>query len=57
METFKAEMKANGIQAKVTEGTLDESAGAYKDVFEVMALQSDLVEVLHHIKPLINIKS
>ena len=57
MEVFKAEMAAKGICAKVEESTLDESAGAYKRIFEVMALQSDLVEVVHHIKPVINIKS
>ena len=40
----------------VESSTLDESASAYKDIFEVMAMQSELVDVLHHIKPLINIK-
>lgn len=56
METFRKEMEDRGIQAKVDESTLDESAGAYKNVFEVMAMQRDLVEVIHHIKPIINIK-
>lgn len=56
LATFKKEMEDRGIQAKVDESTLDESAGAYKNVFEVMAMQRDLVEVLHHIKPMINIK-
>lgn len=45
-----------GITAKVCEDTLDEAPMAYKDIFEVMALQSKLVDVVHHIKPLINIK-
>jgi len=45
-----------GVTALVTEKTLDESPMAYKDIFEVMRLQEDLVETLHHIKPLINIK-
>jgi len=45
-----------GIKAKIDEDTLDESPSAYKDIFEVMRLQSDLVEVVSHIKPLINIK-
>ena len=54
MENFTKEME--GITAKVTEGTLDESRGAYKDIFEVMELQKDLVEVLHHVKPIINVK-
>lgn len=56
MEEFAATMAEKGIQARVTEGTLDEAPDAYKNVFEVMALQTDLVEVLHHIVPLINIK-
>lgn len=56
METFRKEMAERGIQARVEEATLDESAGAYKNVFEVMAMQRDLVDVVHHIKPLINIK-
>lgn len=54
LEDFQAAMV--GIQAKVDVSTLDESPFAYKSIFEVMDLQQDLVEVLHHIKPLINIK-
>lgn len=54
MDDFKATM--TGIQAKVVQGTLDESPFAYKSIFEVMAQQTELVEVLHHVKPLINIK-
>jgi tRNA-splicing ligase RtcB len=46
----------NGVQALVTEDTLDESPFAYKDIFEVMRLQSDLVDVVAHVKPMINIK-
>lgn len=56
LEEFKAEMQAREIQALVTDATLDESAGAYKNIFEVMEMQKDLVEVVHHLKPLINIK-
>jgi len=36
--------------------TLDESPFAYKNIFEVMDMQAELVDVLHHIKPLINIE-
>ena len=54
VEAFEETMQ--GIQALVGQGTLDESPFAYKNIFEVMALQEDLVEVLHHVKPLINIK-
>jgi len=54
MDDFKEQMTE--VKALVTKDTLDESPSAYKDIFEVMRLQEDLVEVLHHIKPLINIK-
>jgi len=42
---------------KVDESTLDEAPGAYKDIYEVMELQKDLVDVIHHVKPIINIKA
>lgn len=29
---------------------------AYKNIFEVMALQKSLVEVVHHVRPILNIK-
>jgi tRNA-splicing ligase RtcB len=45
-----------GVTAKVGDSTLDESPAAYKDIFEVMRLQSDLVDVVCHVKPIINIK-
>lgn len=50
------ESTMQGITAKVGAGTLDEAPMAYKNIFEVMRLQSDMVDVVHHIKPLINIK-
>lgn len=45
-----------GIAAKVCEGTLDESPDAYKNIFEVMEQQKDLVDVITHITPVINVK-
>lgn len=45
-----------GVTAKVDKDTLDESAFAYKDIFEVMRLQKELVDVVAHVKPIINIK-
>ena len=54
MKDFTTSM--NGITAKVDEYTKDESPFAYKNIFEVMDLQKDLLEVVHHLKPLINIK-
>jgi tRNA-splicing ligase RtcB (3'-phosphate/5'-hydroxy nucleic acid ligase) len=44
------------VVAKVDLDTLDESPMAYKNIFDVMQLQSDLVEVIDHIRPLVNIK-
>lgn len=54
VEDFETAMQ--GVTAKVDAETLDEAPMAYKDIFEVMRLQAGLVKVLHHIKPLINIK-
>lgn len=51
---FEDAMK--GITAKVTEKTKDESPFAYKDIKQVMLLQSDLVDVVAHVSPIINIK-
>lgn len=45
-----------GIVAKVDDSTLDEAPMAYKDIFEVMRLQGDLVQIVYHVKPIINIK-
>lgn len=55
LDKFKADM--NGITAKVEHSTLDESSYAYKNIFEVMDLQKDLVEVVTLVKPIINIKA
>jgi len=54
LEDFKDAMK--GIVGTVDENTLDESPFAYKNIFEVMELQKDLVEVEEHIKVIINVK-
>ncbi len=51
---FEKTMK--GVKARVGKKTLDESPFAYKNIFEIMNLQKDLVETLHHVKPMINIK-
>lgn len=54
LEDFSASME--GVVAQVGVRTLDESPKAYKNIFEVMELQKDLVDTIHHIKPLVNIK-
>ena len=54
VKDFSDSMK--GIQAKVTKSTLDESPMAYKNIYDVMDLQKDLVEIVTRVKPIINIK-
>ena len=45
-----------GVVARITDDTLDESPFAYKNIFDVMEQQKDLVEVIAHVLPIINIK-
>ncbi len=54
MDQFKESMR--GITATVDKNTLDESPFAYKDIFLVMEQQKELVEIVEHIKVLINVK-
>ena len=54
MEEFKESMK--GITARVEASTVDESPMAYKNIFDVMDMQKDLVKIIAHVKPMINIK-
>lgn len=46
-----------GIVGEVSEATLEEAPEAYKNIFDVMEMQKDLVTVKHHVKPLINVKA
>ena len=39
-----------------TDDTIDESPLAYKSIFEVMDLQKDLVSVIDHVTPILNVK-
>jgi len=54
LDDFKDTME--GIVANVKNNTLDESPMAYKDIYDVMRLQSDLVDVITHVKPILNVK-
>ena len=45
-----------GVTARVSKDTLDESPDAYKDIFSVIKQQSELVDVVAHVTPIINIK-
>ena len=54
LSEFSETMK--GVVANVQESTLDESPFAYKNIFDVMRLQADLVDTVSLIRPLVNIK-
>lgn len=54
MEDFADTM--HGVTALVTPDTLDEAPFAYKDIHDVMRQQASLVEVVAHVKPIINVK-
>jgi tRNA-splicing ligase RtcB len=45
-----------GTFTKPSMGFVDEAPGAYKDVTKVIAQQSDLVEIVHTLRPLITVK-
>lgn len=57
LEDFKEIMASADVMGKVEDSTIDESPMAYKDIFEVMELQKDLVEVVDYIRPILNIKA
>lgn len=54
LEKFEEDMK--NVVASVSKSTLDEAPDAYKDIFEVMRQQDDLVEIIAYVKPLISVK-
>ncbi len=45
-----------GIECRKDDGVLDEIPQAYKDVDEVMANQRDLVEIVHTLRQVLNVK-
>lgn len=45
-----------GIEARLDSNVLDESPAAYKDVNAVMAAQTDLVDVVHRLHQIVNVK-
>ncbi|HJY79048.1 MAG TPA: RtcB family protein [Burkholderiales bacterium] len=48
--------QTEGVVCRKDKGVLDEIPGAYKDIDEVMANQSDLVEVVHTLKQVLCVK-
>jgi tRNA-splicing ligase RtcB len=45
-----------GIECRKDRGVLDEIPSAYKPIDEVMANQSDLVEIVHELRQVVNVK-
>ena len=45
-----------GIECRKDKEVLDESPAAYKDIGAVMAAQSDLVEIVHRLRQILNVK-
>ena len=54
LEEFKKEMAH--VVTNISAHTIDEAPAAYKDIFEVMDSQKDCVEIIYHVKPLLNLK-
>jgi tRNA-splicing ligase RtcB len=50
------EDQTRGVECRKDSGVIDEIPGAYKDIDEVMANQSDLVEVVHILKQVVCVK-
>jgi tRNA-splicing ligase RtcB len=50
------EAQTQGVECRKDKGVLDEIPGAYKDIDEVMANQTDLVEPLHTLKQIVCVK-
>ena len=50
------EEQMEGIVGCISEATLDEAPDAYKNIYDVMEAQKESVEIVKHIKPLLNIK-
>lgn len=50
------EAQTRGVECRKDSGVLDELPSAYKDIDEVMANQTDLVEVVHTLKQVVCVK-
>jgi tRNA-splicing ligase RtcB (3'-phosphate/5'-hydroxy nucleic acid ligase) len=48
--------QTSGVECRKDKGVLDEIPGAYKDIDQVMANQTDLVEVVHTLKQVLTVK-
>jgi tRNA-splicing ligase RtcB len=50
------EQQTAGVECRKDAGVIDEIPGAYKSIDEVMANQTDLVEVVHTLKQVVCVK-
>jgi len=50
------ERQTAGVECRKDAGVVDEIPGAYKPIDEVMANQTDLVEVVHTLKQVVCVK-
>jgi tRNA-splicing ligase RtcB (3'-phosphate/5'-hydroxy nucleic acid ligase) len=50
------EVQTQGVECRKDSAVLDEIPGAYKSIDEVMANQTDLVEVVHTLKQVLCVK-
>ena len=48
--------QTEGVECRKDRGVIDEIPGAYKDIDQVMANQSDLVEIVHTLKQVVCVK-
>ena len=53
---FDLEQQTAGVECRKDAGVVDEIPGAYKDIDQVMANQSDLVEIVHTLKQVLCVK-
>ena len=58
LDDFVSTMKEAGVIGLVDSDHLDEAPDAYKSIFDVISIQekAGLIEVIDHIRPLVNIK-
>ena len=55
-QDMRAAMQGRTWQRRAARKLIDEIPGAYKDLDQVMAYQHDLVEVVTHLRTLVNYK-
>ena len=55
--TLEAHARATaGIECRKDADVIDESPAAYKDISAVIAAQADLIDVVHRLRQIVNVK-